>query len=136
MKGRVMGVVFLITRFILGGYFAWRGAQHLDAYGRHQLVAYARTKNLPMPLAAVPLFGLVLTIGGVSLVTGLFPAAGVAMLWGFLIPAAFLMHRFWRIDDATARAIDRRAFVWNVALAIVALALLLVPQPWPMTVGS
>jgi uncharacterized membrane protein YphA (DoxX/SURF4 family) len=136
MKGRDMAVVFLIIRFIVGGYFAWRGAQHLDAYGRQHLVAYARTKNVPMPLVAVPLFGLMLTIGGVSLVTGVFPAAGVAALWSFLIPAAFLMHRFWRIGDATARAIERRAFVWNVALAFVALTLLLVPQPWPLTVGS
>ena len=129
-----MGVVFLILRFILGGYFAWQGAQHLDAYGRQHLVAYARTKNLPVPLVAVPLFGLLLTIGGVSLVTGLFPSAGVAMLWSFLIPAAFVMHRFWRIDDATTRAIERRKFVLNVALAIVALAFLLIPQPWPLTV--
>ena len=89
-----------------------------------------------MPLVTVPLFGLLLTIGGVSLVTGLFPSAGVAMLWSFLISAAFVMHRFWRIDDATARAIERRKFVLNLALAIVALAFLLIPQPWPMTVGS
>jgi uncharacterized membrane protein YphA (DoxX/SURF4 family) len=89
MKGRDMGVVFLVIRFIVGGYFAWRGAQHLDAYGRQHLVVHARTKNVPMPLMAVPLFGLMLSIGGVSLVTGLFPAAGVAMLWSFLIPAGF-----------------------------------------------
>jgi putative oxidoreductase len=130
-----MGVVFLIIRFIVGGYFAWQGAQHLDAYGRKHLVAHARTKNLPMPLVAVPLFGLMLTIGGVSLVTGLFPAAGVAVLWTVLIPAAFLVHGFWRNGDASARAIERRRFVWNVALAIVALTLLLVSRPWPMTVG-
>lgn len=130
-----MGVVFLIIRFIVGGYFAWQGARHLDAYGRQHLVAYARTRNLPMPLMTVPLFGLVLTIGGASLVTGFFPAAGVAILWSFLIPAALLMHRFWRIGDATARAIERRNFVRNVALAFVALTLLLVPQPWPLTAG-
>jgi len=88
-----------------------------------------------MPSVAVPLFGLMLTMGGVSLVTGLFPAAGVAMLWSFLIPA-FLMHRFWRIGDSTARAIERRKFMWNVAPALAALTLLLVPQPWPLTVGS
>jgi len=44
----------------------------------------------------------------------------------------FLIIRF---GDATARAIERRKFVWNVALAFVALTLLLVPQPWPLTVG-
>ena len=130
-----MGVVFLIIRFIVGGYFAWQGTRHLDAYGRQHLVADARTKNLPLPSVAVPLFGLLLTIGGISIVTGLFPAAGVAMLWSFLVAAAFLMHRFRRIGDATARAIERREFVRNVALAFVALTLLLVPQPWPLTVG-
>jgi uncharacterized membrane protein YphA (DoxX/SURF4 family) len=117
-----MGVVFLIIRFIVGGYFAWQGARHLDAYSRRHLVVYARSKDRPMPSVAVPLFGLMLTIGGVSLITGLFAAAGVALLWSFLIPAAFLM--------------DRRRFVWNVALASAALTLLLVQQPWPLTVGS
>ena len=29
-----------------------------------------------------------------------------------------------------------RSFVWNVALAIVALTSLLVPQPWPLTAGK
>lgn len=136
MKGRNVGVVFLIIRFILGGYFAWHGARHLDAYGRQHLVAYARTKRLPMPLAAVPAFGLVLIVGGMSLVTGLFPAAGVAMIWSFLIPSAFLMHRFWRLDDAAPRATERRHFTRNVMLALVVLAFLLVPQPWPFTAGG
>ena len=131
-----MGVVFLIIRFILGGYFAWLGVQHLDAYSREQLVANARAKNLPMPLAAVPLFGLMLTIGGVSLVTGLFPAAGVAMLWSFLIPATFVMHRFWRIGDAQARGRERRQFVRKLTLAVVVLTFLLVPQPWPLAFGG
>ncbi len=35
-----MAVVFLIIRFFVGGYFAWQGARHLDAYGRQHLVAY------------------------------------------------------------------------------------------------
>lgn len=131
-----MGVVFLIGRFIVGGYFAWQGAQHLDPYGREHVVANARAKNLSLPLMAVPLFGLMLTIGGASLVTGLFPAAGVAILWSVLIPTSFALHRFWRIEDATARAVERRKFVRNVTLAMVALAFLLVPHPWPMAVGG
>ena len=131
-----MEPVFLIIRFILGGYFAWQGTQYLDAYGREKFIADARAKKLPMPLLAVPVFGLMLTIGGVSLVTGLFPTAGMAMLWSFLIPATFLMHRFWRIGEAAARVIERRKFVRNLALAIVVLTFLLVPQPWPLTVGG
>ena len=131
-----MGIVFLIIRFIVGGYFAWQGAQYLDVYGRDHRVAEARAKNLPLPLVAVPLFGLMLTIGGVSLFTGVFPAAGVAVLCSVLIPTSFVMHRFWRIDDATSRVIQRRKFVWNVALAMVALAFLLVPRPWSMAVGG
>ena len=131
-----MGFVFLILRFIFGGYFAWHGAQHLNAYGREHLIDYATSKGMPLPLLAVPLSGLILTIGGVSMATGLFPAAGVSMLVSFLVPAAFLLHAFWRIDDVVLRAVERRRFVRNVALAIVALALLVIPQSWLLTMGG
>jgi hypothetical protein len=115
---------------------AWQGALHLDAYGRGHLVAAARANNLPLPSAAVPLFGLLLTIGGVSLVTGLFPVAGTAMIWSALVPPTFLLHRFWRIGDPPARAVERRKFVRSMVLAMVALSFLLVPRPWPMAVGG
>lgn len=131
-----MGVVFLLIRFTLGGYFAWQGAQHLNAYGREHLIAYARSRSVPLPLAAVPLSGLMLLVGGVSLVMGLFPATGVALLVGFLVPAAFVMHPFWRVADAAARAGERSRFWRNAALAVATLALLVVPQPWPLTFVS
>ena len=131
-----MGFVFLILRFIIGGYFTWHGARHLNAYGREPLIDYARSKSVPLPLLAVPLSGLMLIIGGVSMITGLFPAGGVSLLVSFLVPAAFLLHGFWRIDDVVLRAIERRRFVLNVALAIFALALLVIPQSWLLTMGD
>jgi putative oxidoreductase len=131
-----MGVVFLLVRFTLGGLFAWHGAQRLNAYGREHLIAYARSRSVPVPLFAVPLSGLMLLLGGVSLVMGVLPAAGVALLVGVLVSSAFVMHPFWRIADAAARAEERSRFRRNVILTAATLALLLVPQPWPLTFVS
>lgn len=128
-----MGFVFLMFRFLLGGYFAWHGAQHLNAHGREHLVAYARTRSVPLPLLAVPLSGLLLSLGGVSLAMGVLPAAGVSLLVGVLVSAAFGMHRYWRDSDADERVAERRRFWRNVTLAAAVLALLLVPQPWPLS---
>lgn len=131
-----MGVVFLLIRFALGGYFAWDGAKHLNAYDREHLIAYARRRSVPLPLLAVPVSGLILLLGGVSLVMGVFPAGGVALLAGFLVSSAFLMHPFWRAADAAPRAAERFRFWRNVTLAVATLALLFVPQPWPLTFVS
>lgn len=131
-----MGVVFLLIRFTLGGWFAWHGTQHLSPHGREPLLAYARSRRLPLPLFAVPLSGLMLLVGGVVLIVGVFPAAGIALLAGFLVPAAFVMHPFWRVADAAARAAERSRFWRNVTLAAATLALLFVPQPWPLTFVS
>jgi hypothetical protein len=30
-----MGLVFLLVRIALGGFFAWRGVRYLDPYARH-----------------------------------------------------------------------------------------------------
>jgi putative oxidoreductase len=118
-----MGFVFLIVRLVVGGYFAWAGVQRLDAYNRALLVADARRRNAAVPLVTVPLTGLMLMVGGVSVVAGVFVAAGVAMLLAVLVPSAVL----------AARADERRGFWRDVALAVIALALLAVPQPWPLT---
>jgi putative oxidoreductase len=131
-----MGVVFLLIRFTLGGYFAWHGTQHLNVYGRERLIAYARSRSVPLPLLAVPLSGLMLLVGGASLVIGVFPAAGVALLVGFLVPSAFVMHPFWRVPDAAARSEERSRFSRNLTLALATLALVFMPQPWPLTFVS
>lgn len=129
-----MGVVFLVVRLVVGGYFAWHGTRHLDAYGRAALIGDARRRRVPLPLVAVPMTGLMLTVGGVSLMSGVFPAAGIALLVAVLIPSAFLSHAYWRVPGEAERARERMRFWRNVALALLALAFLAVPQPWPLTV--
>lgn len=131
-----MGFVFLLVRFALGGWFAWHGAQRLDIARRAQFIAIARNGAIPLPLVAVPLSGLMLVIGGASLATGVFAPAGIALLVTLLIPAAFAMHPFWRASDAVARIEERRRFARSLTLAALTLALLAVPQPWPLTLVS
>lgn len=129
-----MDVVFLLIRLIFGGYFAWHGTRHLDTYSRGARIAEARRRNVPLPLFAVPAYGLMLTVGGVSVATGVFPAPGIAVLVTALILSAFLSHAWWRHRPRHGRAEVRRRFWHNVTLAVLALAFLAIPQPWPLTI--
>lgn len=128
-----MEVVYLLVRLIAGGYLAWRGVQHLEPYSRALLVDAARKKSAVLPLVTVPLAGLMLTIGGVSIVIGVFPEAGVVLVVAYLVPSALLSHAYWRVRGAEARAAARRCFWRDVTLALVAIVLLALPQPWPLT---
>jgi putative oxidoreductase len=128
-----MGVVFLLVRLLIGGYFAWSGVQRLDAYNRALLIAGGRQRSAVIPLVTVPLAGLMLTVGGMAIVIGVFPAAGIALLVAALVPSAFSSHAYWSVRDTEARAEARRGFWRTVTLALLALALLAVPQPWPLT---
>ncbi len=58
------------------------------------MVPYARSQGVPLPEVAMPGIGILPLIGGLSFLTGLCPTIGVIAVVVFLIPVAFMMHRF------------------------------------------
>ena len=45
------------------------------------------------------------------------------------------MHSFWKLDDAQMKQIDMINFTKNMALVGALLMFLLLPHPWPMSLG-
>lgn len=123
-----MAIAFLIGRIIFGGYFLLNAYNHL-VKGSH-LVGYAQSKGVPAPKLAILGSGILLLIGGVSMVLGLYPLIGVIALVVFLIPVTFMMHDYWKIQDPMARMSERISFQKNMALLGAALMMLAISTPW------
>jgi uncharacterized membrane protein YphA (DoxX/SURF4 family) len=128
-----MEIVFLIGRIVLGAYYLFNAFNHFTQ--SQSMVSYAKSQGVPLAQVAVPGTGVLLVVGGASLVTGLFPTIGVIAVVVFLVPVAFMMHRFWGVDQQTAM-MQMPHFLKNIALAASALMFLAIPQPWPLSLGG
>jgi uncharacterized membrane protein YphA (DoxX/SURF4 family) len=114
-----MDIVALIGRILFGIIFLNSARSHLTNVS--MLAQYGASKKVPAPKFMVVLTGLMLLVGGLSVLLGLWVKVGAALLVIFLIPTAFIMHNFWAITDPMGRANDQAHFLKDVALAGAAL---------------
>ena len=128
-----MDMLFLIGRIIFGGYFVFNGLNHFRNLG--MLSGYAQAKGTPAPSLAVAASGVLLLLGGVSILLGAYPIVGIALLIVFLVPVSFMMHNFWAVEDAQMKMNDMINFTKNMALVGAALMLLALPRPWPLSLA-
>ena len=127
-----MKAPFLIGRLIFGGFFLYNGINHLR--NRKMMAQYTATKNVPQPESAVVATGVMLTLGGASLLLGVKPKLGALAILGFLAGVSPIMHDFWKHEDPNQRQAEMINFMKNLALAGGALALMGVDEPWPASV--
>ncbi|MFC7081825.1 DoxX family protein [Halorussus caseinilyticus] len=130
----VSSVAFLVGRVLFGGVLAFTGVNHfLQA---DQMAGYAEAKGAPAPTLSVYGSGVLLVLGGASIVLGAFPLVGAAALVGFLVVATPMFHDFWSVEDPQQRQQEMTDFLKNVALIGGALVLLAVSGgSWPFAVG-
>jgi uncharacterized membrane protein YphA (DoxX/SURF4 family) len=126
-----MEYVFLAGRVLYGGFFLLAGIDHF----RHveMMTPYAASKGIPAPRLGVLGSGLLLILGGLSILLGMRPTWGVLFLTVFLLPTSFLMHNYWAATDPSVRQLDVTNFKKNIALLGAAWMFLLIPQPWPLS---
>ncbi|HET7101009.1 MAG TPA: DoxX family protein [Terriglobia bacterium] len=125
-----MYIAFLIGRIIFGGFFISTGINHFKNVG--SMAGYARAKGTPAPEAAVVGTGVLLVLGGLSMLLGAYPLIGIILLLIFLVGVSFQMHAFWKVADPQARAADQINFMKNLALIGALLMFLAIPVPWPL----
>jgi uncharacterized membrane protein YphA (DoxX/SURF4 family) len=123
-------LLFIIGRIILGGFFIYSGANHFIGFG--MMTQYAKMKGVPFPAFAQGMTGLMLLLGGLSIVFGIYPSVGIVLLVVFLIPVSLMMHDFWKLEDPQVRMADKINFMKNMALVGALLMLLAIPSPWPL----
>jgi putative oxidoreductase len=132
------GIVLLIGRVVFSFFFILSGFNHLTKLS--MMSAYAGSAGVPAPTVAVAVTGLMLLAGGLSVLLGLRPKLGAALLVVFLVPTAIIIHKFWGIADPMMAANQFAHFWKNIALAGGALMIYgladLYPARWPYSIGK
>jgi putative oxidoreductase len=124
---------FLIGRIILGIYYLFNASNHFMRLD--MMTGYTASKGVPAPRVFVIVTGILLLIGGVSILLGIRPVVGVVALVVFFIPVSFIMHNFWAVQDPMAKMLEMVNFTKNMGLMGSALMFLAIPQPWPLSLG-
>ncbi len=126
-----MDTLFLIGRIIVGLYFAFNGMNHFS--NLNMMTGYAQSKGVPSPRLAVIVTGLLLLLGGLSLLTGYQSDVGIILLLIFLLPTTFMMHNFWKVEDQQMKMMEMVNFMKNFALIGSLLMFFSIPKPWPFS---
>jgi putative oxidoreductase len=129
-----MRALHVLGRIIFGGFFAYSGLNHLQ--NSKGMAQYAGAKGVPAPEQAVQATGAMLLAGGLSIMAGLKPRQGLALIVAFLAPVSLQMHRFWEEQDPQKRQMEMIQFMKNMALLGAALALLELEDPWPASIDA
>jgi putative oxidoreductase len=128
-----MDYLFLLGRILFGGFFLFNGYRHFS--GVSAMTPYAASKGVPAPRLAVLGSGVLLVLGGLSVLLGVRPKWGVLCLALFLIPVSLAMHNYWADKDPAMRQNNEIQFHKNLALLGAALTLLAIPEPWPLSLA-
>lgn len=107
-------ILFWIGRIFFAAIFIMSGLGHfmqLDAMSQ-----YAEGKGVPAPRVMVPLTGLMILAGGVSILLWQYVVVGSWLLIVFLGVAAVKMHDFWNVDDPQQAQTEQAQFMKNMAL--------------------
>lgn len=128
-----MTIAFLIGRIIFASFWLIGAFNHFTQL--EHMSGYAKAKGTPAPKLAVAGTGVILLLGGLSMLLGVYPTIGIILLIIFLLGTSFPMHDFWNATDAQVKQADLIQFMKNMALVGALLMLLLIPHPWPMSLG-
>jgi uncharacterized membrane protein YphA (DoxX/SURF4 family) len=127
VQARVRAWPLWVGRLLFGGYFVANGLHHF--LNLQSVAAYAATRNVPSPEVAVALTGLLLLVGGLSIMSGQWPKVGAMFLVLFLAVVTPTMHDFWRQPEPV-RTVELVQFAKNVALFGAAFLAIAIPEPW------
>jgi putative oxidoreductase len=124
-----MAQAFLLGRVLVGCYWLYNAFKHFTNVG--PLSRAAAAHGVPAPELFVVFGGILLAVGGLSLLLGLFPRIGMAAIVLFLLPVTLIMHAFWADHSAAAQQQNVIQFAKNFALLGSTLMFAVIPRPWP-----
>lgn len=118
-----MDIVFLIARILFVYLFLMSSIGHLtQSEGMGQ---YSASKGVPAARFSVIASGVLILVGGLMVLLGVWGDLGALLLIVFLVPTNYFMHAYWK-EDGPARQGDQINFNKNIGLAGGALAFFLV----------
>ncbi|USQ76702.1 DoxX family protein [Ornithinimicrobium cryptoxanthini] len=115
-----MDVVVLIARVLFVVIFLASGIGHLKA--TEAMAGYAQFKNVPAPKLSTIVSGVLMVVGALSVLLGVWGDLGSLLLLVAIAPIPFLMHRYWN-EEGEAKANEQVQFNKTLSLVGGALAL-------------
>jgi putative oxidoreductase len=106
------GEVVVLGRLLFAVIFVTAGANHFNK----QTIGYAASQGVPLASIAVPLFGVLAIVGGLSILLGYRAKLGAWLIVLFLIPVTLMMHKFWTVTDPMMAQIQMVMFMKNVSM--------------------
>jgi uncharacterized membrane protein YphA (DoxX/SURF4 family) len=110
-----MGIPVLIARILFSAIFILSGISHIT--NNRRMSMYAESRKVPFPRPAVYVTGIMILLGGISVLLGLWVKVGALLIVVFLIFVAVIMHNFWTIAEPTERQNEQIYFMKDIALA-------------------
>jgi uncharacterized membrane protein YphA (DoxX/SURF4 family) len=110
-----MNSVLLIGRILFAFMFIASGLNHFTK--AEAMAGYAAYKKVPAPKIANALSGILMVLGGLSVILGVYADLGAVVLAALLIIMALKMHDFWTQTDATAKQTEMTGFMKNISMA-------------------
>lgn len=123
-----------LGRLLFSAIFIFSGFNHF-ANGQ-SMIGYAQSAGLPFPALAIYGSGVVLLVGGVCILLGVFARIASVAIAAFLIAAALMVHRFWGLPPQEAQ-MQLTHFWKNISMAGGALVLVYFgPGPYSVRARS
>jgi putative oxidoreductase len=113
-NNKLMDFIFLLGRVLFGMLFLYNGWSHFMSNTQNAI--YAQARGVPMPRIVVFVTGLMLILGGLGIILGVYVKLSIILLALFLLGTLFRVHNFWKEKDPSTRAAERSAFLKNAAL--------------------
>ncbi len=117
-----MEFVFLLGRAMFASLFIESGIGHLTK--TKQMGAYAKSQGVPAAEFMTFITGLMIFAGAILVLFDVLMIYGAALIFLFLVPTAFIMHGFWRVEDPGMKRMQQVQFMKNIALAGAALMMI------------
>ena len=126
-----MTYAFLAGRILFAFFHLSSGFNHFKSLSGYS--QYAASKHVPAPKLAIIGSGILLFIGGLSILLGYRPCIGIAALGVFYLGVTPVMHNFWAAGPEQKQH-ELVNFMKNIALLGATLMFLAIPRPWPLSV--
>jgi putative oxidoreductase len=114
--------ILYLGRILFGGFFINGAYNHFK--NLEMMSGYAKSKGTPLPKLSVAFTGLLLLIGGLSVLFNIFPVIGYISLILFLVPVTIIIHAPWKVEDPQVKMSETINFMKNFALAGAVMILL------------
>ena len=106
-------ILILVGRLVFGGFLAFQGLNHF--MNTDEMAGYAGSKGVPAARFGVIASGILLLLGGLGIILGVYPIVAAGMLAVFFVLVTPMMHDFWAAPEAEQQD-EMVDFIKNVEL--------------------